>query len=315
MRNNPSKKRASPPPPIDLNLLVVLDALLERGSVTGAAKALGLTQPTVSHALGRIRRALSDPIFVRAGRGVVKTPRAEALGPAVRRLVADARRVLTEETSFEPATSARSFTVACPDILVAFLPELLGRIAREAPNVKLVVSPPPADLATHLGSAAIDVAVLPARDDGPGLVQRVIGRVHWCVLARRGHPAIEEGHIDMAAWLRHPHVQVHTAEGTGLVRRALDHRGHERRIAFVAPSFLSALASLAHTDWFFAAPRELVAPLAKGLGLALLDPPMALPAVSVAVVWHERMSADPGHQWLRGVLVEAIGKALAPRTT
>src|SRR5689334_18087239 len=130
---------------VDLNLLVVLGALLEHGSVTGAARALGLTQPTVSHGLGRLRATLSDPILVRTGRGMVRTPRAEALRPVVARLIHDAARVLSADQGFDPATSDRSFSLACPDLLVAFLPELLGRLSREAPGVRLTAVAPPAD--------------------------------------------------------------------------------------------------------------------------------------------------------------------------
>jgi DNA-binding transcriptional LysR family regulator len=200
---------------VDLNLLVVLDALLDRGSVTGAAAALGLTQPTVSHALAR------------------------------------------------------------------------------------------------LAEGALDLAVLPAQGEGPGLVQRVVGTVRWCVLARRRHPALRRGRLDLDAWLGSPHVVVRTGEGAGAVGRELARRGLARRVAFAAPSSLAAAHAVAHTDWFFAAPRELVRRLAGDLGLAVLDPPVALPAVRVGLVWHERMHADPGHRWLRELFAGFAARALA----
>ncbi|MFT3770922.1 MAG: LysR substrate-binding domain-containing protein [Minicystis sp.] len=162
-----------------------------------------------------------------------------------------------------------------------------------------------------LAEGAVDLAILAARDEGPGLVQRVLGSVRWCVLARRGHPAVKKGGLDTATWLASPHVVVRTAEGTGVVGRELGRLGHERRVAFVAPSFLSAAHAVAHTDWFFAAPRELVEGLAADLGLVVLDPPIALPAVRVGLVWHERLHADPGHRWLRDLLAEIVGGVLA----
>jgi DNA-binding transcriptional LysR family regulator len=298
---------------LDLNLLVVLDALLARGSVTGAAAALGLTQPSVSHALGRLREALGDPVLVRAGRGMVRTPRAEALAPVVRRLLGEVRRVFAREAEFDAATSTRAFSIACPDLLVALLPELLGRLAKEAPQVRLSAQPPPADLGALLGDGALDLAVLPARDEGPGLVQRVLGSVHWSILARRGHPAITERGLTRAAWLAHPHVIVRTAEGTGVVGRELGRLQIERRIGFMAPSFLAALHAIAATDWFFAAPRELTADLAEDLDLVMVDPPIALPAQRVAIVWHERMHADLGHRYLRELLADVVGGALSRR--
>ncbi|HEU4405941.1 MAG TPA: LysR family transcriptional regulator [Polyangiaceae bacterium] len=296
---------------VDLNLLVVLDALLERGSVTGAAASLGLTQPTVSHALARLRDLLGDPILVRAGRGMVRTPRAEALGPALRRVLGDVRRVLAHDLDFDPKASARAFVVACPDLLVAFLPEVLGRFAREAPRASLEIRAPPAELGARLAEGALDLAVLPAQGEGPGLVQRLVGSVHWCVLARTCHPALRRGRLDLAAWLGSPHVVVRTGEGSGAIGRELARRGLERRVAFAAPSSLAAAHAVAHTDWFFAAPRELVRRLADDLDLAVLDPPVAMPPVRVGLVWHERMQADPGHRWLRQLFTRFAARTLA----
>ena len=298
---------------VDLNLLVTLDALLVHGSVTGAARALGLTQPTVSHALARLRDLLGDALLARSGRGMVRTPRAEALAPAVRRLLGDVRRVLAHDVGFDPRASSRTFSIACPDLLVAILPELLGTIAGAAPGVRLDARPPPADLQARLADGTIDLAILPARDEGPGLVQRVVGKVRWCVLARRGHDAIKKGRIVLRGWLATPHVLVGTAEGASFVGDALARLGHERRVAFVAPSFLTALHAVAHTDWMFAAPRELCTKLARDLGLVALDPPIALPTVRVAMAWHERMRADEGHRFLRDLLAGVATAALGGR--
>lgn len=297
---------------LDLNLLFVLAALIERGSVTGAAKQLGLTQPTVSHSLARLRAVLSDPILVRAGRGMIRTPRAEQLGPSVRRLLADAGRLLAPDTGVDMASSTRTFAIGCPDLLIAFLPQLLERFSREAPRARLEARPPPADLSTALVDGAIDLAVLPARADGAGLVQRALGSVHWCVLARKRHPGVVRGALDLATWLRFGHVIVGTNDRTGFVGTALAHRGVERHVAFVAPSFLAAPHAVAHTDWFFAAPRELVGQLATGLGLQVLPPPLAIPAVKVALVWHERSQADAGHRFLRELFAAGLARALVP---
>src|SRR5262245_14541551 len=117
---------------VDLNLLAVLDALLDLRSVTAAARRLGLTQSTVSHALARLRALFGDPLLVRVGRGMAPTPRAEAIAPALRRALADVRRLVRHEERFDPATTTRAFSVVCPDLLAAFLPDLLGRLAREA---------------------------------------------------------------------------------------------------------------------------------------------------------------------------------------
>jgi DNA-binding transcriptional LysR family regulator len=294
----------------DLNLLGVLDALLLTGSVSAAAKALGLTQSTVSHSLSRLRIAFRDPLLVRVGRGMVRTPRAVALAPAVEKVLADVRRVLEHDVGFDPARASRTFTLACPDLFVPFVPEVLGELAKSAPHVRLAVVPPPPDLAESLGIGAIDLALVNARDEGSGLVQQIVGQVSWAILARRKHPCGKE--LDLATWLAYPHVVVRAGQGPGLVERALAARGKERRVAFVAPSFLAAPHAVAHTDWFFAAPRELAADLAKDLGLLLLEPPIPLPALKVALVWHERLAADAGHKWLRELLRGAAQRRLRP---
>ncbi|MFO0618568.1 MAG: LysR family transcriptional regulator [Polyangiaceae bacterium] len=297
---------------LDLNLLVVLDAILQRGSVTQAAAALGLTQPTVSHALGRLRAALADPLLVRSGRAMVRTPRAERLAPAVHHVLGEIDRALSSGSAFDPATSARVFTIACPDLLAVVLPSLLARLSREAPSTRIEARPVPPDLEARLGDRAIDLAVIHARDRGPGLSQRVLGRARWCIVARRGHAAISSGRLSRKAWLARPHVIVQTADGMGIVGRELARLGIERRVGFVAPSSLAALHAAAATDWFFAAPRELVEPSLAHLDLVAVAPPVPLPEVRVALVWHESMREDEGHRFLRELLGAVIRGALRP---
>ena len=292
---------------VDMNLLATLDVLLEERNVTRAARRLSLTQSTVSHALARLRAMFRDPLLVRSGRGLVTTPRAEALAPAVRRVLADARRLLSHEGDFQPQTSTRTFTLVCPDALVAFLPALLSRLSREAPGVRLEARPPIAvDVDAALGLGSVDLALTAARASGPGLIQKALGVLHWCVVARRGHPAVKRGKLDRQGWLAYPHVVVGTGGGgPGFVGEALREAKMPRRIGFVAPGFLAAPFAVADTELFFAAPRELVAPIAARLGLLLLEPPVALPAVKVAMTWHERMHAEPGHRWMRERVHEA----------
>lgn len=142
---------------------------------------------------------------------------------------------------------------------------------------------------------------MPAPGEGPGLVRRGLGAVHFAVLARRGHPALaRSGALDAGAWAAHPHVMVRTGpRGPGIVAGALAKLGFERRVGLVVPTFLAALVAVAETDLFFTAPRELVAPLARRFDLAALEPPLAMPEVPVAAVWHERHQADEGHRFFR----------------
>lgn len=300
---------------LDLNLLAALDVLLAERNVTLAARRLGLTQSSMSHTLGRLREALGDPILVRAGRAMVPTPRAEALAAPLGRALAELRRVIAQESGFDPATSARAFTLACPDLVVSFLPDLMADLARQAPRVRLdVVTSAGLDIAAALSGGAIDAALAPAPDEGPGLSRRILGHVTFCVLARRRHPALRKGaRWDLDTWLAHAHVTVRTgSSGPGFVGRALERAGRTRTVGMTAPSFLIAPFVVAESDLFFAAPRELVTGAAERLDLAILDLPLPAPRVPVALLWHDRLSADPGHAWFREALTR-VGKAVLAR--
>jgi DNA-binding transcriptional LysR family regulator len=300
---------------LDLNLLAALEVLLAERNVTRAARRLGLTQSSMSHTLGRLRAALGDPILVRAGRAMVPTPRAEALAAPLGRALAELRRVVAQEGAFDAATSTRAFAIACPDLVVSFLPELMVALAREAPRVRLDVSTSAGvDIPSALSASSLDAALVPAPQQGAGLAQRLLGHVTFCVLARRGHPALARGkRWSLEAWLAHPHVVVRTASGgPGLVGGALERAGRTRVVGMTAPGFLVAPFVVAESDLFFAAPRELIAGVAERLDLAVLDLPLPLPKIAVALLWHERMSADPGHAWLRERLAE-VGRAVLAR--
>jgi DNA-binding transcriptional LysR family regulator len=296
---------------LDLNLLAALGALLDEGSVTGAAARLGVGQPAASHALGRLRELFGDPLLVRAGRRMAPTPRAEALREPLARLLDDAARLVRGAAPFDPARTARTFVLLCPDLLAPALPRVVARLSRRAPGARLEVTDRRAEGAAGLGPGRADLALVPAPDEGPGLVRRGLGAVHFAVLARRGHPALGRA-FDAGAWAAHPHVMVRTGHrGRGFVADALARAGLERRVGLLVPTFLAALVATAETDFFFTAPRELVAPLLPRFGLRALEPPLAIPPVPVAAVWHERHRADGGHRFFRALVRAEIEAALA----
>lgn len=283
---------------LDLNLLLALDALLTERNVTRAAARLGRTQPATSHALARLREALGDPILVREGRGMTPTPRALAMQEPLARALAELGRILSEEGAFDAARSERRFGLVCPDLLAAFLPELLGDMTRAAPRVSLEVRAPFGDTAAALEGA--DLALAPATLDVAGLVRRGLGRVSWAVLARRDHPGVR-ARLTAKRWCAYPHVQIRARPGEtpSFVDVALQQAGLERRIGLHVPSFLVAPEVVSRTDLFFTAPAELVRPLAERLGLAMHRPPIAIPDIPVAAYWPERLHADAGHRWFR----------------
>lgn len=295
---------------IDLNLLVTLDALLREGSVTRAARRCGVGQSAMSHALGRLRALLGDPLLVRDGRRMVPTPRAAALAGPLAAVLADVRRLLADEGGFDPATSTRRFGLVCSDLVAAVLPALIARLAATAPGVDLAVRAPDGPVAVALRAGGDDLGLGPPPRDAAGLMQRRVGQVPWAVLMRAGHPAGAAWGLE--AWLGWPHVVIGTGGvGPGVVGEALIAAGHTRRVGLVAPSFLAAPLVVAATDLLFTAPIPLVAGLARTLGLEVRPPPIALPAVPVVMAWPEALHADAGHRWLRAELAEVLTEALA----
>jgi DNA-binding transcriptional LysR family regulator len=306
---------------IDLNLLPALLALVEERSVTRAARRMGRTQSAMSHTLGRLRALIGDPLLVAGpGRALVPTPRAEALVEPLRRLLAEAGRLLAEEADFAPRATTRAFTLVCPDHLAPLLPSLAARMTAEAPRATLEVRWPDAragEAQLEEGRADVALAPLPPSSSPgtPGIFVRRLGTISWCVVMRADHPAARRRRpLDLATWVASPHVAVRVGTATpSLVGRSLEAAGITRRVALVVPTFLAALTVVQRTDAFLAAPRELVAPLAAELGLRLVAPPVRIDDAPVGALWHERMHADAAHRWFRGLVVDELERALRRR--
>jgi DNA-binding transcriptional LysR family regulator len=293
---------------LDLNLLVALDALLAEKSVTRAARRMQIGQPAASHALARLRVLFDDPLLVRVGRDMTTTPRAESLREPVGDLLARARQLAFGSRPFEARSAERVFRLICPDLLVASLGRLVARLRKEAPRCRLEIENRQRRELGMLEDGRADVALVPAPEDGPGLVRRSLGAVRFAVVARKRHPVSS---LDTRAWAAHPHVMVRTGHGgESIVGGALERARVQRTIGLVVPTFLAALVAVSESDAFFTAPRELVRPLARRLGLKLLPPPIDLPVVRVAALWHERYQADAAHRFFRAIVCEEVAPLL-----
>lgn len=292
---------------LDLNLLVALDALLAEGNVTRAAQRLGLSQPAMSHALNRLRALLDDPILVRTPRGMVPTPRAEELAPAIRAALDDIDRALRGRPAFDPSTSTRSFTIAAVDHgELVILPPLLARIAVEAPGIDLLVRPLRLDLIeSELESGAVDLAfgVLNAGDNFATFRQRLFHESFVC-LVRADHPTVGETlTLDEFVALDHALVGPRGRRG-GFVDTELQKLGLTRRVALMVPHFLVAPMVLAKSDLILTVPERIARAFAAILPLRVVPTPLPLKGFDVSQLWHERQSHDAAHAWLRGLIVE-----------
>jgi DNA-binding transcriptional LysR family regulator len=297
----------------DLNLFVLFDAVLRERHVGRAAKRLGLTQSAVSHGLTRLRRLLHDPLFLRVPKGVVPTARASALAEPIAELLARARGVLASAEPFDAARSVRRFNIGAPDdVSAVFLPTLLARLRRIAPNIDLSVrqllplSVRPVARAwepvlDELEAGSIDLAIAPLAN----LPARFLGQTLWeedfVIAMRKRHPFARHPTLDH--YCEHQHVVVSmTGDSHGLFDELLAQQKRSRRVALTVPNFMQSLAHLAGSDLIAALPRRLVTTYAARFGLTYAELPIRRPRDGICAVATRAALQDPGVAWLFDLL-------------
>jgi len=290
----------------DLNLLLTLDALLTEGSVAGAARRLRLSPSAMSRSLARLREATGDPLLVRAGRGLVPSPRALELRERVGPLVDEARSALRPAANLDLARLAREFTLRTREGFVEnFGAALLARVAGEAPGVRLRFAPKPDRDSGPLrdGSVDLETGVI-GSTTGPELRAQALFRDRFVAVVREGHP-LTNGRLKAKRYAAGRHVAI-SRRGTvaGPVDEALSALGLSRDIIVTVAGFYEALALARGTDLVATVPERHTAHLRQGL--QTLDLPLALaPApFTVSLLWHPRMDGDSAHRWLRGCVRE-----------
>lgn len=298
----------------DFGLLVGLDALLQEGSVTAAARRMGLSTPAMSHALARIRTRLGDPILVRSGRGMLLTPRALALKPQVKAVVTAARQTLEPERPFVASELARSFVVHATDYVLAILGTTVDRILRhEAPEVCVRFVPNTPDDPAVLRDQGSDLAVGIYGDLPQEMRSRQLLTDRFVCVVRRGHPATRT-RFTLEEYTNLSHIQVAPrGKPGGYIDDVLHERGVVRKVARAVPYFMTALQLAAETDYALTMSERLATRFAGALALALLEPPMKLRPYALSLVWHPRIDSDPGHRFLRDVFLRAAREVAGDR--
>jgi DNA-binding transcriptional LysR family regulator len=288
---------------LDLNLMVVFDAIYRTRNLTAAGERLGLSQPAVSHCLARLRHRFHDPLFMRTPRGMMPTRLADEVAPGVAEGLS-VIRASCEPRGFDPATSRRLFTIGMADIgEVVQLPLLLKALER-APGVRLrTLALAPAQARAALGDGVVDMSLsnFPVR---PPLHERILGRPGYATLVRRNHPTIRS-RLTLAAFRGARHLLVRPV-GAGVrhgevIEKAL--RAVDAEIAFQVGHFFPVGAIVQESDLIATVPWGLAKTLEKAFALRVFKPPVALPVAHLALVWHERNHRDPGNVWLREVFV------------
>ncbi len=308
---------------LDLNLLRVLDVLMQERRVATAAQRLQLSQPAVSNALGRLRKALKDELLTRAPNGMEPTEFAKSLHATLQPALAAIAQSLQNKAMFDPASSVWQARIAMTDIgEIVFLPALLPHIAQAAPGLTLETlrdsqakpNAPVGSITTAMAEGKVDLAIGWLPDVTEGLYQRKLFTQRYVCIARQGHPLLEgkKPKLTLEKFLQAEHIAIR-AEGTGHTKadetlQGVSKAGEQRKVRLRVPSFLSVPQMVSQTDLIATVPEKLAEQCAEVFKLQVLPHPVSMPAFELKMFWHRRVHTDPANQWLRALIVEFFAK-------
>lgn len=291
---------------LDLNLLRALDALLDERSVTRAADRLALTQPAVTSMLNRLRESFDDPLFVRAQRGIVPTPRAEQLAVPIKQLLADVECMLQPQ-AFDPLTANMTVKLASTDYaLRAIVVPFLSVLRQRAPNIRVSVLPiDDQGLQLQLDRGDIDLALVTTEATASGLRAKLLFDESYVCVMRSDHPDAANDTLSLDRFCALDHVLVSPSGGgfLGVTDEALKKVGRSRRVTVSVTSFLVLPEILMVSDLIAVVPRRLAV---RHDGLTLVEPPVEIPGFSKMLAWHERTHRDACYQWIRSLMVDTV---------
>lgn len=295
---------------IDFNLLVAFDAMFDELSVSRAAQRLALTQPTVSGILNRLRELFGDPLFVRGQRGMLPTPRAEALALPVKSLIEDARSLI-EPARFDPASAEMTFSITVNDYMqYALVIPFIASLRRQAPGIRVAILPLIiAGLGTKLMRGEVDLAITIPQFSEPDLPSRLLYRDEYVGIVRKQHklkrtrPSLEE-------FCRYDHLLVSPTGGSfyGPTDEALARHGASRNVVVSVPSFHVLLDVMRVEDFVALVPRQMLR--GKRQDFRVFQPPIEVAGFDVIACWHPRVGSHPAHVWLRNLLAR-VAKRMA----
>jgi DNA-binding transcriptional LysR family regulator len=298
---------------IDLNLLVVFDAVMQERNVTRAGQRLGLSQPAMSHALSRLRHTLKDDLFIRTPKGMSPTPRAEQLAVPVRTAL-DGLQQSLEPTQFDPSKTVRTFRIAVDNYSAIVLVGILAaRIGKIAPKVLPEFQPSGTlKILELLDRGELDLAIGPHLEPGERFSCQLLLQDEFVVALRKNHSATSTRELTIEKFADLPHLEISsTRHATDFIDGALARRKLTRRITLRAP-FLSAVRVLASSDMVSVLPRRIAEELVRHRPLATRVLPFSSPIIKTAMMWPRRLDNQPAHYWLRDV-VAGVSRELQAR--
>lgn len=296
---------------VDFNLLLALDVLLTEGSVTGAARRLGLSASAMSRTLTRLRSATGDPLLVRAGRGLVPTPRVAELRDQVHKLTGEVRTVLSPQTNqLDIASLERTFTIRANEGFVTLLSTpLVAAVTEAAPRVRLRFTPKPVKNASSLREGRVDLEIGVLGAFAPEVRTLSIFHDKFVGAVRVGHPLLMNP-VTPERYAAFKHVVASRKKTfTGPVDEALEALDLKREIVAIVPGFPDAMRIARQSDLIALVPRScLGSSLTSAKGLVGFELPVPTPEITISAMWHPRMDADPGHRWLRDKVMLVLNK-------
>lgn len=293
---------------VDLNLFIVFEAIYMEGSVTRASQKLNLTQPAISHALGRLRLMFNDPLFERQGHTMVSTPLARSIIDPVRRSLRGFEVTLNGLDRFDPATSDKQFTVALRDVLEAtLLPPLVLSVNESAPLVNIAaVQVERRELESELAAGTLDFAIdvlLPLSRD---ILHTQIMVDKTVVVVRKGHPKIN-GSLDLATYLEQGHILASSRRrGPGLEDFELSRLGVQRHIRLRCQHYFAACRVASQTDFLLTMPDRYAQVANQQFDNQILPFPTEMPPFDVYLYWHANVDSDPASRWFREQLIQSV---------
>jgi DNA-binding transcriptional LysR family regulator len=310
----------------DLNLLVLFETVLKEGNVGRAASALNLSPSAVSHGLGRLRRLLNDPLFLRTPRGMIPTDRALDLAPQIAEVLQGVRKVLEGAGTFDPDTSTRRFRLGAGDAFLCTLgPPLAARLATAAPSVGLAVlhvvptfrqsldEGPWDHVLAMLESRELDVAILPWITNPARFATRTVSGSEDRLIAvtRADHPYARDPSLETYCAARHLVVSVR-GDPVVATDAILAELGRTRNVAMTAPNFTSALFLAAESDLVVSLPQSLIAAHGARFGLVATPLPFDVAASNIVAVTTRAALQDTGVAWLVDLVCGIAGKEASP---
>lgn len=291
---------------VDLNLLVIFEAVYSTGNISRAADRLGMSQPAVSNALSRLRELIDDPLFVRAPRGVEPTSKTRELINPVREALGLIGRHLDKGVDIDLASYKRIFRVIIVDALEPIImPPVVRMMLEQAPGINIECVQGDGRFAEAIKGGTIDLACFAFPVDTTGFVVQPIAPLDLVVVSRRQHPGID-GSLDLDTFLQLPHIALgRELRGLSDIDKNLIARGKPRRVSYMASKIWSMPPMVERTDLVAILPRRFVEEVARNFELDVHELPIGLPEQFTYMLWHGNSELDPGHRWLRESMLQA----------